>query len=64
MIDLKIKRFCELIGEISALNQRIDYERAIFYNGGHSFEECFESEFNELYKCQDELREIIKYINK
>lgn len=62
MIDKNIKRFCELISEINTINKELDKERANFYDGGYSFEECHEFEIKELVVLQDELKTLLKEI--
>lgn len=56
MIDPNIKRFCELICQINALNEFLDREKESFYDGGHSFEECYSSQIDELVDLQQEFR--------
>ena len=34
MINEKIKRFCQLIDEINTINDLLDKERELFYDGG------------------------------
>lgn len=62
MADKNIKRFCELVVEINRLNEKIQIEKANFYDGGHSFEECF-SEPGELKVCEAEFAELFKKMN-
>lgn len=62
MIDKNIKRFCELILEINTINKELDKERADFYDGGHSFEECNEYKIKELVDLQNELKGLLKEI--
>jgi|LakMenEpi03Aug12_release.lakeMendotaPanAssembly.Ray.scaffolds.fasta_scaffold1158206_2 hypothetical protein len=62
MIDKNIKRFCEVILEINTINDRLDRERASFYDGGYSFEECNECEIKKLVDLQNELKSLLKEI--
>ena len=62
MIDKNIKRFCEVISEINAINKELDKEKADFYDGGYSFEECNEYKINELVNLQNELKGLLKEI--
>ena len=62
MIDKNIKRFCEVILEINTINDRLDRERASFYDGGSSFEECNVSEIKKLVDLQNELKSLLKEI--
>ena len=57
MIDKNIKRFCELILEINAINKELDKKKSDFYFGGYSFEECHEDKIKELVYLQNELKE-------
>ena len=62
MIDKNIKRFCEIIFEINSINKELDKERANFYDGGYSFEECNKYKIKELVVLQDELKTLLKEI--
>jgi hypothetical protein len=62
MIDKNIKRFCEVISEINTINKELDKERADFYDGGYSFEECNEYKIKELVDLQNELKGLLKEI--
>lgn len=63
MIDKNIKRFCELILEINSTNKELDIERGNFYDGGHSFEECYDYKIKNLDRLQNELKGILKKLN-
>lgn len=54
MIDTNIKEFCRIVQRINELNQFLDEERESFYDGGHSFEECYSTQINELVDLQKE----------
>lgn len=56
MIDTNIKEFCRVITRINELNEFLDKERESFYDGGHSFEECYSNLINELEDLQKEFR--------
>jgi hypothetical protein len=62
MIDKNIKRFCQVIEAITETNKLLDKERANFYDGGHSFEECNKSEIEQLVELQNELKVLLKEI--
>lgn len=62
MIDKNIKRFCEVILEINTINKEFDKERADFYDGGKSFEDCNEYKIKELVDLQNELKGLLKEI--
>ncbi len=62
MIDIGIKRFCEVIFEINTINDELNKERAAFYDGGYSFEECNEYKIKELVNLQNELKVLLKTI--
>jgi hypothetical protein len=62
MIDKNIKRFCQLILEINTINNELDKERARFYDGGYSFEECNDYKIKELVDLQNELKGLLKKI--
>lgn len=62
MIDNNIKRFCWLVSEINTINKYLDKERYNFYDGGHSFEECYENDIEELVELQNELKNLLKEI--
>ena len=62
MIDENIKRFCEVILEINTINKGLDEERADFYDGGYSFEECNSTKIKELVDLQNELKGLLKEI--
>ncbi len=62
MIDKNIKRFCEVILEINTINNELDKERADFYDGGYSFEECNDYKIKELVELQNELKYLLKEI--
>ena len=62
MIDENIKRFCEVILEINTINKELDKEKADFYYGGYSFEECNSNKINELVDLQNELKVLLKEI--
>ena len=62
MIDKNIKRFCEVILEINTINNELDKERADFYYGGYSFEECNKYKIKELVDLQNELKGLLKEI--
>lgn len=38
MIDLNIKRFCQVVVQINELNKELDKENCNYYTGGTSFE--------------------------
>jgi hypothetical protein len=65
MINKNIKRFCEVIFEINALNKKLDKEHANFYDGGYSFEECNSTDIEDLVNLQNELKFLLKnkYMN-
>lgn len=58
----KINRFCRLVTKINELNDYLQKESANFYDGGHSFEEVYSSDLEELKAAQEELEIIIKTI--
>jgi hypothetical protein len=62
MIDKNIKRFCEVIFQINTINNELDKERAGFYDGGYSFEECNEYKIKELVDLQNEMKVLLKDI--
>ena len=62
MIDKNIKRFCEVILEINTINKELDKEKADFYEGGYSFEECNSTKIKELVDLQNELKCLLKEI--
>lgn len=62
MIDKNISRFCELVIEINTLSKILQKNNSNFYDGGHSFEECFEHDIKEISDLQDELKGILKTI--
>jgi hypothetical protein len=62
MIDKNIKRFCEVILEINTINKELEKERADFYDGGYSFEECNGYKIKELVDLQNELKGLLKEI--
>lgn len=62
MIDKNIKRFCQVIEAITEANKSLDKERASFYDGGRSFEECNKSEIEQLVELQKELKVLLKEI--
>jgi hypothetical protein len=51
-----------VILEINTINDRLDRERASFYDGGYSFEECNECEIKKLVDLQNELKSLLKEI--
>lgn len=61
-MDKDIKRFCELINEINSINKQLDKERANFYYGGYSFEECNKYTIEELEKLETEFKKLFKVI--
>lgn len=61
-MDKDIKRFCELINEINSINKQLDKERANFYDGGYSFEECNKYTIEELEKLETEFKKLFKVI--
>jgi hypothetical protein len=58
MIDINIKRFCQLVTEINDINQELDKEREVFYDGGNSFEECNQDKIEEIVSLQNEMKNL------
>lgn len=58
----EVSRFCELVSLINELNAKLQREYAAFYDGGHSFEECYATDIAERDAAQTELSEIIREI--
>lgn len=56
----KIKRYCELIELINRKNEYLARERALFYQGGYSFEECHEGHLDELKSMEYEFHNLLK----
>jgi hypothetical protein len=63
MINIDIKRFCQLVTEINDINQELDKEKHLFYDGGNSFEECNKYKIQELVLLQDEFKILLKKLN-
>lgn len=55
MIDENIKRYCEVVEKINVVHKELDVEIANFYDGGHSFEECYSHLIEELV-CRRSLK--------
>ena len=55
-----IGRFCEIVLEINRLNKTLIYEKAKFYYGGYSFEECYSTEVAELKSLEEEFLFLLK----
>lgn len=62
MIDTDIKKFCRIVQRINELNQFLDEERESFYDGRHSFEECYSTQIAELEELQREFRFIFRIL--
>jgi len=62
MLDNNVSRFCELVLEINERNNKLKKERYNFYDGGHSFEDCYSSDIKELAELQAELKTILPMI--
>lgn len=62
MIDKNIKRFCELVPQINKMNRDLDKARDNFYDGGYSFEDCYEHVIKDLVELQNEFKEVLKDI--
>jgi hypothetical protein len=62
MLNPYIKRYCQLVVEINERYEFLDYERDIFYDGGHSFEEVYSSSIEELHKLEGEFIDILKML--
>ena len=60
MGDKNINRFCELIFKINEKNEYLKQEKYKFYDGGYSFEKCFEDDIKKLVDMQNELKLLIK----
>lgn len=58
-----INRYCQVIKEINELNDYLETCRSRFYDGGHSFEEVYKSDFVKLEELQKEFLELHKLIN-
>lgn len=59
MLNPNIKRYCQLIVEINERYKFLDHERSIFYDGGHSFEEVYSYEIENLLKLEGEFIDIL-----
>jgi hypothetical protein len=62
MVDLNIKRFCELVDAINTKNKKLDESKKNFYEGGTSFEEVYKDDINELEKLQIDFRTLLKFV--
>ena len=61
MVDKKINRFCELVAEINEINKKLNEERRNEMMYDDIWQEC-SYKTNQLCELQNELKEIIKYI--
>jgi hypothetical protein len=59
MIDQNIKRFCEIVAEINELNKYLTQEIEKFYDGGHTFEECYSTDIKKLVELQEEFKSLL-----
>jgi len=57
-----IINFCQLVEFINTKNAYLQVQKEDFYYGGHPFEECFESDIEELDKACEALEHYIKII--
>jgi len=64
-MNTTITRYCELVEEINILNKRLKDAKQTFYDGGHSFEEVYKYDIEQLNALQKEFEEcfIIIYNN-
>ena len=63
MIDLNIKRFCQVVVQINELNRELDKENVNYYAGGTSFEEINKSLINDIKDLETEFKVLLKEIN-
>lgn len=59
-----VNRFCQLVVQINEANELLNEERASFYYGGYSFEECNSAKIKELEDLRNELVVILKCIKE
>ena len=57
-----IIKFCELVDFINTKNAYLQKEKESFYNGGHSFEECYSEDIKILNTACDALEHYFKII--
>lgn len=62
-IAKNINRYCELVDEINSLNKNLKKERDDFYDGGHSFEDCYKSDLENLDILQNEFLSIFAILH-
>lgn len=62
MIDDNVTRFCELISNINSINSKLKTEKQNFYDGGHTFEDCYKDDIDQLIQYQTELKTLISII--
>lgn len=55
-----VTRYCELVTEISELNKYLNSEYDDFYYGGHSFEDVYRMDLENLSKLENELILLIR----
>ena len=63
-IDGDIKRFCQVISQITKLNKKLDKAYDNFYSGGYTFEEAYSSEIDDISNLQEEFLELFNRIHK
>ena len=62
MMTNEINRFCFIVAEINRLNEILDKEKANYYDGGYTFEECHSIQINELKVAQEECQELLRLL--
>lgn len=53
-INISIKRLCQLVEQINAVNKNLDKQAEHFYDGGNTFEESNKYEIDILVELQEE----------
>lgn len=54
-------QFCDLVRNINEKNDYLDKEESNFYAGGHTFEEVYEIDMEELKLMKNRLESILRF---
>lgn len=61
-MDENIKRFCKLVVDINESNEKLDDYKENFYDGGHSFEEVYKSDIDQLSEMEKDFKILIRVL--
>lgn len=56
----RIDQYCDLVRRINKKNDYLDKEESKFYSGGHTFEEVYEDDLEELKLMKNRLESIMR----